>query len=171
MAFKISRSDMKKIIVIIILACVAGYFLLFHQSSPLKVKGPRWSLKNAVDKRVGNYRCPAPNLVGYYQRKVGGFKDQRLDWTVDNINMLVGTDLRFSQAVFLSTQNDFKCNYEWPNPQNPGTWIVVTVHLIPNAALKVDIKGEHWRDEGISKICESHDVKTCTFDLVRKKYN
>lgn len=159
-----------KAIIIGIVALVAIYFLFFMgggDPTPSKKKNA-WEKSETVGEK-GKYQCPAPNVVGYYQDKVGGFSDQRLDWTVDNINADVGLNMRFAQAVYLETQNSFSCNYEWPNPKDPGTWIVVTVHLIPNAALKVQILGKKWKEEGISRICISRDPTDCTFNLSRKK--
>jgi hypothetical protein len=139
-----------------------------HHSAPAPSSR---KLGTEANKLQRNFACPSPKVVGYYQDKVGGFRNQRLDWNVDNINMSVGLNLRFSQAALLAVQNDLTCNYEWPNPNGTGTWIVVTVHLIPNAALRVHTIGKPWAHEGTSKICRSHNTADCQFKLKRRVQN
>ena len=163
--------QLKFIISRLCLICVSVLLTACSGSSDDKPKNQyqKASTEQAKVDDLGQYTCPAPKVVGYYQDKVGGFRDQRLDWSVDNINASVGLNMRFSQAVFLETSNALTCNYEWPNPEDPGTWIVVTVHLIPNAALQVILKGDKWQGENASKICSSRDPNDCRFNLARKK--
>lgn len=156
----------------IVVALIIAFFVLFHSSSDKKEAGAKVVEKGPDGESiilVGKYFCPTSDVVSSQLNTEGGFKFVSLDWSIDRVPAIYTGDLRFSQAVFVRSRNDLTCNYEWPNQESAGTWIVLTTHLIPNAALQVIPRGKGWAKDGSSLICASNAPKACTFDLQRKK--
>jgi len=156
----------------IVAALIIVFLVYFSVGGDKEVAGRKVVEKGPDGKPVilvGKYFCPTADVIAQQLNHQGGFKFNRLDWAVDRIPAEYTGGLRFSQAVFFGSRNDFVCNYEWPNHESEGTWIVITGHLIPNAALRVIARGKGWKKSGSSLLCASNNPKGCTFDLLRKK--
>lgn len=158
--------------IVILFACLVAAFLFMkrgEQPAPVVVSGAAKDASGQPVKLVGQYFCPIASVIAPRLNREGGFRFLRLDWSVDRIPARYTGGLRFSQAVFSKSRNDLICNYEWPNQDSANTWIVVAVHLIPNAALSVIPRGKLWNQSGSTLLCSHHAPKNCTFDLQRKK--
>ncbi len=107
--------------------------------------------------------CPSPPFAN----QSSPFVEDQLAWHVEAQIWKAPQEISFMQAL-IKDNNALVCYYRWPNPQEKGTYLWLTVELSLNADQIIKPAGLKWKNElndntNVS-LCTS-GIQSCPFSL------
>ncbi|MCW8386726.1 hypothetical protein OQJ18_09135 [Fluoribacter dumoffii] len=109
------------------------------------------------------YFCPPAQEVVKHQYNPEAFQVGTLFWQMDYQGWKAPEKIGFMQAL-VNSSNNLVCYYHWPNPDDKGTYLWMTIHLSPSVNQIVQPYGEYWTKKESEVLCNS-GVDACAFVL------
>lgn len=107
--------------------------------------------------------CPSPPFAN----QSSPFVEDKLSWHVESHIWKAPLEISFMQAL-IKDDNALVCYYRWPNPQETGTYLWLTVELSPTADQIIKPAGLKWKkerqDDTNLSLCTS-GIQSCPFSL------
>nr|WP_255666659.1 MULTISPECIES: hypothetical protein [unclassified Legionella] len=109
--------------------------------------------------------CPPPQIVREHQYNPEVFQVEKLYWQMDYQGWKAPDKVGFMQAL-INENNNLVCYYRWPNPEDKGTYLWMTIHLSPSVNQLVKPYGSYWtiQKEEKQALCRS-GINACGFIL------
>ena len=117
--------------------------------------------------KVSHY-CPSPAVVTAHQDHSRAFEENQLHWKMGFRGWEAPKEISFMQAL-INENNSLICYYEWPNPNEVGTKLWLTVQLSPTANQMVKSIGLHWsavKDDNKTIFKCTDGMRSCPFGLL-----
>lgn len=126
--------------VILVLTSGVGVGIYFHDeilSSLTKIHDKLAPPKRDV------YACPSPSIAQAHQYDAGQFQAGNAYWQTDFHGWEAPEKIGFMQVLIDKTHNVI-CYYRWPNPQDKGSNLWMTIHWVPDGQHIPKPYGPYW---------------------------
>lgn len=148
-----------KIIVITFIAFIGGTLLgMYYQSIAYWIEHMQTIIQPAQ-----RHHCPPSDLVVANKNSLDPFQNNELHWKIAYRGWKIPDKVGFMQAIF----NDgiLSCYYQWPNPNEEGTYLWNTVQLLPKAEQTAKPHGPYWKKYEKNKLMCIAGNDACEFSI------
>ena len=108
--------------------------------------------------------CPSTAMVKMNQSNPNSFNTEEMIWTIDFQGWKAPDKIGFMQAI-INKENNLVCYYQWPNPQDQGKKLWMTVQLSPLVTQKIKPFGTYWNKVKEDMTLCSAGINSCAFEI------
>ncbi len=154
------KNNYGKMTLAILIALFGGTLLGVYQHSSIT----DWIARvQTITQPAQRHHCPPSDLVVANKNSLDPFQNNELHWKIAYRGWKIPDKIGFMQAIF--NDDILSCYYQWPNPNEEGTYLWNTVQFLPKAGQTAKPHGPYWKkyEKNKSMCIASNDA--CEFIL------